>query len=122
MCRATNSGTTRASPARRATVDESRGILVDHDRELTIIGQFDLRISDFGFSVHKRMSHDYHLPPEWPAMDAEERHEWMVHERALRQALRQDTTWARVARHQAERAERRAAARSETVDVANPDF
>jgi len=52
-------------------------------------------------------------------MTDQERHEWMVHDRVLRQALRQDTTWARVAEHQAERAERREEADPATVDLAD---
>jgi len=37
------------------------------------------------------MRHDYDLPDEWPEMTSEEKHLWMVGERARRQALAQDT-------------------------------
>lgn len=49
----------------------------------------------------------------------EERHVWMTQERCRRQALRQDTPWARSVRKQMERVKRINKARSDTVPVAN---
>lgn len=47
----------------------------------------------------------------------EERCVWMTQERCRRQALRQDTAWARAAEKQRDREQRRLEARSDTVDV-----
>ena len=65
------------------------------------------------------MQHDYQFPTWfWDAETTdEERHVWMTQDRCRRQAMRQDTPWARAVRKQHARIERRAEARSETVAV-----
>jgi len=65
------------------------------------------------------MRHDYQLPTWFWDDDTtdEERHVWMTQDRCRRQAMRQDTPWARAVRKQLDRQQRRVEARSETVDV-----
>jgi len=63
------------------------------------------------------MRHDYNLPPGWAGMTDEQKCRWMTQDRALRQALRQDTPTARHLENALERANRRADARSGTVDL-----
>lgn len=65
------------------------------------------------------MRHDYNLPVWFWDDDTtdEDRHIWFVRERCYRQAMRQDTPWARAVRKQIERQRRRQQARSDTVDV-----
>ncbi len=64
---------------------------------------------------------DYNLP-EWfwdPETTDEDRHIWFTQERCWRQAMRQDTAYARGVRKQLERQKRRQQARAETVNVAD---
>jgi len=61
--------------------------------------------------------HDYELPPEWPAMDASERHVWFTQERCRRQASRQRTAHAERVEAAGARLRRRLDARPETIDV-----
>jgi hypothetical protein len=58
------------------------------------------------------MPTDYNLPPDWEAMTAEELDRWFKQERARRQAMRQDTPFARNVRKLEERMERRVEARN----------
>lgn len=65
------------------------------------------------------MPTDYDFP-HWfwdPETTDEDRHIWMTQDRCRRQAMRQDTPWARAVRKQIERVERRQKARPGTVDV-----
>jgi hypothetical protein len=61
------------------------------------------------------MRHDYDLPPDWNAMTDEEKSDWYSQDRARRQALSQTTTWARKAKDEMEREERKADARNSHV-------
>lgn len=63
------------------------------------------------------MRHDYDLPRAWAAMTDGQKDRWFKGERARRQALQQDTPLARHAHRVRERLERKAAARSGTIDV-----
>jgi len=63
------------------------------------------------------MRHDYDLPQCWDTLTDEQKDTWYKGERARRQALRQDTTVARRAKELRRRRERKAQARSETVDL-----
>jgi hypothetical protein len=63
------------------------------------------------------MTTDYDFPPEWPSMSPAERDRWFHTERARRQAMRQRTPTARHLDRARRRRDRRAAARSDTVDV-----
>ena len=65
------------------------------------------------------MPTDYQLPTWfWDSETTDEdRHIWMTQDRCRRQAMRQDTPYARAVRKQIERAERRQQARSGTVDA-----
>lgn len=62
---------------------------------------------------------DYNLPTWFWDDDTsdEDRHVWMTQDRCRRQAMRQDTPWARAVRRQLERQKQREAALSATVDV-----
>ena len=65
------------------------------------------------------MPADYNFP-RWfwdPDTTDEDRHIWMTQDRCRRQAMRQDTPWARAVRKQIERHKRRQEARPDTVDV-----
>jgi len=61
--------------------------------------------------------HDYDLPPDWAGMSDQEKYEWLLQERARRQALAQETPHARQAREDRRRYEQRAQARSGVVDL-----
>jgi len=65
------------------------------------------------------MTTDYQLPTWFwdPETTDEDRHIWMTQDRCRRQAMRQDTPWARAVRKQIKREKRRQEARSGTVDV-----
>lgn len=65
------------------------------------------------------MTTDYQFPTWFwdPETTDEDRHIWMTQDRCRRQAMRQDTPWARAVRKQIERQTRREQARSGTVDV-----
>lgn len=65
------------------------------------------------------MRHDYQLPTWFWDDDTtdHDRHVWMTQDRCRRQAMRQDTPWARAVRKQIERQKRRVEARPDTVDV-----
>lgn len=67
------------------------------------------------------MPTDYNLPHWfWDSETTDEdRHIWMTQDRCRRQAMRQDTPWARAVRKQIDRAKRRREARPETVDAAD---
>ena len=67
------------------------------------------------------MTTDYNLPTWFWDADTtdEDRHIWMTQDRCRRQALRQDTPYARAVRKQIKREQRRQQARSETVNVAD---
>lgn len=62
---------------------------------------------------------DYTLPEWWHDDDVtdQERSDWMLQWRLYRQAMRQETAWARRMEQFIERQQRRQEARSETVDV-----
>ena len=63
------------------------------------------------------MRHDYNFPPDWDTYSSDEKHQWYCENRALRQALRQDTTFSRMITKKLERLERRHKARSGSVDL-----
>lgn len=63
------------------------------------------------------MRHDYDFPQRWDSLTPEQKDSWYKGERCRRRALRQDTPLARRAAKVANRRERKAQARSETVDV-----
>lgn len=63
------------------------------------------------------MRHDYDLPPDWDALSDAEKSKWMTQERCRRQSKRQALPTTGVLADQAERYERRLAARNETDPV-----
>jgi len=63
------------------------------------------------------MRHDYDFPQCWDTLTDEQKDTGYKGERARRQALRQDTPAARRAHELQRRRERKAQARSETVDL-----
>lgn len=63
------------------------------------------------------MRHDYDLPPDWEAMDSDEKSKWMTQDRAKRQAMRQSTASAKEIEDGEERRDRRVSARNETVSL-----
>lgn len=63
------------------------------------------------------MRHDYDLPPDWEAMDSDEKSQWMTQDRAKRQAMRQSTASAKEIEDGEERRDRRVSARNETVSL-----
>ena len=67
------------------------------------------------------MTTDYQFPTWFwdPETTDEDRHIWMIQDRCRRQAMRQDTPYARAVRKQIEREQRRQEARSDTVNVAD---
>jgi len=67
------------------------------------------------------MATDYRFPTWFWDEDTtdEDRHIWMTQERCKRQAMRQDTPWARAVKKQIKRRQRRLEARPDTVSVAN---
>jgi len=63
------------------------------------------------------MRHDYNLPPDWEAMDSDERSRWMTQQRAKKQAMNQHTASSKEIKDREERRDRRVNARSETESL-----
>lgn len=64
--------------------------------------------------------YDCDVPANWESMSPEQRNEWFKQERALKQALRQDTTAASKLDKRRDSAKRRAEAESEPY-IGHPD-
>lgn len=68
-------------------------------------------------TVYEGSVADYDLPQDWAEMSDEERSAWLEQERCRRQAMDQQTAYRHHIENATERIERRADARSETVDL-----